>query len=382
MSGGELMAVQAVASLGSKLLGGGGGAQAAPAAAAPGPFDAIMTGQPGGGEQAPPMPGRNSLFSGAQLTPDKAPMPTRNPLFSGSIDGGSSANGSSSRGAAMMPGAGVPLPGRNSLFHDEPGGMAETARGMFSPQPGVMEELADPALPPYSEHGKTAMSAQREALSPAKPIDNNQRARDQGWDVETIYGTELQSGGNGAPYGDLSGTPKSRSGVTEMAKPSPAKLVPPFETSTEEPVQAATTQAAPRLDEPAFDMSAPSAPAAKKATGGLFGITIPGVGELNEKLRGSAQNPLFQIGMGLLSSGYDGSNPFTQMNAGMGRIPGLDIAGNQDRRAQSKADEDAAEAEELRQIMAALAGTAKTGRASDDAGGGSRVAKQAAKVVR
>lgn len=374
MSGGELMAVQAVASLGSKLLGGGG-AQAAPAAAAPGPFDAIMTGQPGGGEQAPPMPGRNSLFSGAKLTPDKAPMPTRNPLFSGSIDGGVSANGSSSRGAAMMPGAGVPLPGRNSLFHDEPGGMAETARGMFSPQPGVMEELADPPLPPYSSHSK-----QRQAAVPVR--DNNTIARENGYDVETIYGTELQSGGNGAPYGDLSDTPKSRSGVTEMAKPSPAKLVPPFEASTEEPVQAATTQAAPRLDEPAFDMSAPSAPAAKKATGGLFGITIPGVGELNEKLRGSAQNPLFQIGMGLLSSGYDGSNPFTQMNAGMGRIPGLDIAGNQDRRAQSKADEDAAEAEELRQIMAALAGTAKTGRASDDAGGGSRVAKQAAKVVR
>jgi hypothetical protein len=364
MSGGELMALQAVASVGSKLFSGGS-AQAAPAAAAPPtPFDTIVQGVPGGEQAPPPMPGRNSLFSGAALTPDETPLPTKNPLFH------------SPQGAAPAAAQGMAMPTKNPLFHDQAGGMGEAARGMFSPKPAgpdIMAELADKPLRGGQDMPKPSGGA--------KPIDNNQRTLDQGWDVETVYGTELQSGSQGAPYGDLTEVPKNRAGVTDAAKPKPSVL-PPVEASSEAPFQASTPMATPKLDDPVFDTAAPSKPGAQNKQGGLFGITIPGVGEVNQALRKTPTNPLFQVGMGLLSSGYDGSNPFTQMNQGIGKIPGLEIAGNQDKRAQSTADEKASEAAELREIMALLAGKTASDDGEDEDKPKSRVARQAAKVVR
>lgn len=369
MSGGELMAAQAVMSIGSKLLGGGG-AQAAPGGApAPGPFDAIAGGQPPAAP--PPPPAKPSLFAGgAQLTPDKAPpLPTKNPLFH-----------SPPGGAGGAPG--MAMPTKNPLFHDQAGGAAEAARGLLAPRPqnDVMAELQDKPLRGGQDMPKPQMAA---------PIDNNQSARDQGWDVETIYGTELQSGSQGAPYGDMADVPKSRAGVTDAAKPpSPAKLAAP-EMDPEAPVQAFTPQGMPKPEmQQGFDTSPPSAPGksgAKPKQGGLFGITIPGVGEVNEKLRKSSTNPLFQVGMGLMSSGYDGSNPFTQMNAGMGRIPGLEIAASQEGRAQTKAERDEAERLERlqqEQIMMAILGKDPGSANDDEDERGGRVAKQAAKVVR
>lgn len=367
MSGGEIPAIMAVANIGSKLFGGGG-AQAAPAAAAPPtPFDTIVQGVPGGEQAPPPMPGRNSLFSGAALTPDETPLPTKNPLFH------------SPQGAAPAAAQGMAMPTKNPLFHDQAGGMGEAARGMFSPKPAgpdIMAELADKPLRGGQDMPKPSGGA--------KPIDNNQRTLDQGWDVETVYGTELQSGSQGAPYGDLTEVPKNRAGVTDAAKPKPSVL-PPVEASSEAPFQASTPMATPKLDDPVFDTAAPSKPGAQNKQGGLFGITIPGVGEVNQALRKTPTNPLFQVGMGLLSSGYDGSNPFTQMNSGIGRIPGLEIAGNQDKRAQTKADQEAdemAQRQQWAQIMAALGTDPNSASEDDEDEPKSRVARQAAKVVR
>jgi hypothetical protein len=48
---------------------------------------------------------------------------------------------------------------------------------------------------------------------------------------------------------------------------------------------------------------------------GLFGGTTSDfLGSLQDKLGDSATNPLFQVAMGLLASGHDGSNPWTTMN--------------------------------------------------------------------
>jgi hypothetical protein len=263
MGGGPLMAIPALLSTGMKLMGGG--AQAAPAggAAPASPFTAGLMGGPGmGGPQQP------------------APPP--------------------------------PMPERNPAFHD-PAGDANGAK-LISEQPG-MRSLMGEALAKPRLSGDSANNFQ------AKPMVRG----------ETIWGKDV-TGQSFKPGGG------------QVVRPEPSPVA-PVQASTANIQPRAATQPPPRIDlsqkapppTPApmagFDTSAPAAPGAPPVQQpvapkpGLWdSLQANPIGTMQEKLKGMPTNPLAQVGMSLLSSGYDGSNPWTQMQAGLGKIPATEIA--------------------------------------------------------
>lgn len=60
--------------------------------------------------------------------------------------------------------------------------------------------------------------------------------------------------------------------------------------------------------------------------GGMFGLNIPGMEEIQRTLRETPTNPLWQTGMGLLQSGADGSNPYANIMANMKGMSAHELA--------------------------------------------------------
>lgn len=98
---------------------------------------------------------------------------------------------------------------------------------------------------------------------------------------------------------------------------------------------------------------------------GLFGKKVQGyAGIMKDKLGDAATNPLFQVGLGLLSSGYDGSNPWTQILKNVNGIQAAQIAGQGADLAHNK-DSREAQQEALQlaymQALQRMGATASTG---------------------
>jgi len=103
-----------------------------------------------------------------------------------------------------------------------------------------------------------------------------------------------------------------------------------------------------------------------------------GIGDLQEKLGESQTNPMFQLGMGLLSSGYDGSNPYKNILAGMGGVQPAMMD-------QYKTDvgiEDRQKEKELADALAAIGLKYTQGEKKDEKPARSRQAAGSARVIR
>lgn len=348
MGGGPLAILPIAAQLGQMAFGGG--AQAAPAPAAGGtPFDGAFT---GGAQQpptpAPPMPQR---APGAQLTGGPTPP---------------------------MPGRGAPpMPGRNmEMFGGAVG--ADYVPGEFEMNP----ELGAP----QSTHMRT----------PPAEADPYALAKRAGYSTDTVYASEVNAGD----------TPPVKT------RPSPQAAAPkglfgeldaPDEADETAPIQAATSSARPQtgprsLMEPDDENDAGEDVSldedGEEETPGLVRRMFGGeagdfMGTLQDKLGDSSTNPLFQVGMGLLASGYDGSNPYAHMTRGLGAIPGqqiaaqnADLAVNADRRAGQAQGQKAKEQQQQDELAALLAAIGAKYGAQGPMTPQSAVARGGAKVIK
>jgi hypothetical protein len=148
-------------------------------------------------------------------------------------------------------------------------------------------------------------------------------------------------------------------GLLDMAKTPPAA-------SPVAPVQAATADVAPQTQ-----------------PRGLFGMSLPaglsnGIGQLQDKLGDASTNPLFQVGMSFLGSGYDGSNPYTAIQKSLGGIQPQQIAG-------AKADQEAADKAkeaQLEQLLMQLGLKFGSGAGGSTVPPASRQAAGAATLIR
>lgn len=327
MGGGPLMmALPTIMKLGGSLMGGqaaGGGAQAAPA-----PVNPMTAGLMGGAGGPPP------------------PVPERNPAFS------------------------------------NPAGDANGAK-LIAEQPAMRSLFTETMSKPRG------VGAQGE--NAAQPVDT--RTPDavgsfgsQPWKQgETVMGKNV-TGQNWRPS----------AGTVSLPDPSPRA-----------PVQAATHQATPApsarpapppaaapslFDAPQpFDTAAPSAPgggpvaAAKPSL--WDGLQKNPIGTIQDKLKGMPTNPLAQTGLGLLASGYDGSNPYTNISRGLSGIQPHEIAlrsaaiADQTAARANKKDEQEGSDAELMRLIAAMQMQAMGG-APQASGTPSKQSQMGARVVR
>jgi hypothetical protein len=304
--GGGLEILPMALSMGSKLFGGSS-AQAAPAAQqAVSPFSMGLMGQPpAGGAPAPKPPMGSSL----------PPVPERNPMFSDPAG--------DARGAKMIE--------ENPMLKGAFAQAMSTPRG----QPPIT-----PAAPPPDVG--TSMVPPRRQIDKATAFDTQPDTR-----TPSVFGRDV-TGQNWQP---------SKGNITLPASP-----------PTRAPVQAATASAAPApepemppvaaakpslFSEQQFDTAAPG-----PSGMGVWDTIKGGLKTAQGKLKGIPTNPMAQVGLSLMSSGYDGSNPYKQMLAGLSGIQpheialrSADIASAGEKR---KADDDAENTAQARQLQAAI----------------------------
>jgi hypothetical protein len=364
-------ALPMILSLGSKLMGGAGGGGSQPVnAPIPTPFDAISGGTPPTPQQNPAFAEDRGLFGGQaemigakpQGTPAPGmPMPGRAP------------------GA---PPSNMPMPGRNDLF----GGPGAEVPDMKSFVPG--EDRMNPELFGGAGPGQTQMKSKPSAMiGPDGGLNNTEAAKRAGYDTkETLYATDVTGQQLPQPQSKLFG------GETAPVQAATAQLMPEDEqagvnftpTNKKTVVDFSANEKTPAVSERYADDVEDEDNAQEDTGKGLFGAGVGGaLGDLQDRLGDSPTNPLFQVAMGLLSSGYDGSNPYATMNKGLGAIPGLQIAKqasthaeNADARATKKSkqdDEDAALMNLVRDLMMKQAAPQAPG---------ANIARGAAKVIR
>lgn len=145
---------------------------------------------------------------------------------------------------------------------------------------------------------------------------------------------------------------------TPQADPMPAMSADP---STTAPLQAASGSSTPEQDRVGL-------------LGKVLGPNnqfVQGLGTFQDKLGDATTNPLFQVGMGLLASGYDKKvNPYLQVGQNLGAL-------NKQQIANQGSDQDAAKlaAEaETNRILAQLLGQAAPQTTAQTAGAGGRPA--------
>lgn len=375
--GGAEIALPALLSVGSKLFGGGGGQQvAAPAGGTP--FD---IGKP---EMNPAFKSDRELFGGP-VPPGPGPAdmaaPIRNPLFGGEIAEpgakGKPAQPITAGAVPPMPGAKPPIPQRNELFGG-PDALGNEP-GAPGPDPWAREKAAG-----FKIDSSTGTRVGPAAGVPDDPTRN------------PLFGGAIDEPG-------AKGKPKATR-IDLKDKFGGATLAAEAEVPDDAAVSAATADAVPAEVPPEEDLAEDppvkvDPPSADKdgnleeeddatSTGpGLFGgSTSDFLGNLQDKLGDSATNPLFQVAMGLLASGYDGSNPYTTMNKGLQGVPQVQLAQQAGQTAESAAGRAAAKAEkELREEetqariaeqLAALAGKMQTQQPQKNiARGGAKVIK-------
>lgn len=67
-----------------------------------------------------------------------------------------------------------------------------------------------------------------------------------------------------------------------------------------------------------------TAPITKPGKGGMFDFLKGPIGGAQAYLKGVPTNPMAQMGLSLLSSGYDGSNPYAAVQKSLGTVPGME----------------------------------------------------------
>lgn len=163
--------------------------------------------------------------------------------------------------------------------------------------------------------------------------------------VETVQGVPMSGG-------IMQADPRNREGLA--ASPAPRAPRAPGGLFAQAP-RAPGEQGGQRVAAPDPAPDAKVMPATEAKPGGLFDAVRGYLGTAQERLKGAPTNPLFQLGMGLAQAGYDGSNPYALINKNLTGIQALQIAANQDTRAQSESERKAAEQLQQQELAALLA---------------------------
>jgi len=252
-----------------------------------------------------------------------------------------------------------PMPQMNPMFHDaQP---PAKPQGMFGAQPvkdqGIPPRpaLASDRIGPGSTHTKTS-----------GPPSNRELGERAGYTTETVQAKTVPRGSSPAPMEDAapiqaasaSAMPKTvadnvKSAGMPMPERRPGMPVPP-------PGQK------------------PPLPKSSSFFDDSLSMVKGGIGDLQEKLGESSTNPMFQLGMGLLSSGYDGSNPYKNILAGLGGVQPAMMD-------QYKTDvgiEDRQKEKELADALAAIGLKYTQGEKKDEKPARSRQAAGSARVIR
>ena len=288
---------------------------------------------------------------------------------------GGSAMAAPAAAEAVMPpfsgayAGGPPLPAINELFHAVgAGNNAPPAAPVPSQKPPVPtmaralppvpdrnplysgDIFAEDMPPMLSYHAPSSIAGANDSTK--SPYD---LARDAGQTTDTIFASPVDSA-TGAPGETEPAYRPSRGGSTTLPK-SPTSQIQGFESSFDTgPVQANTESAEPAEPE------------------GFLA-------QIQDRLKKSPGNPLFQVGMGLLSSGYSGSDPYAAINKNLGGIQAYETGA-------TKAEKEATDLERLREFERMMMEmSARYGGAAGAIGGsatpqGSNQAAGAARVIR
>lgn len=253
--------------MGAKMLAPGG-AQAAPAGG-PAPVNPMTAGLIGQAEQPP--------------TPVPSPM----------------------RGAPT----GVPIPTRNPAFSN-PAGDANGAR-LIAEQPGMRSLMAETMSKPVGGRGDSVLPG-------GEGGDSSGSFASKPWKRgETVFGQNI-TGQNWKPTNGQVDLPMPSDSGPVQAKTLGAQPLP-----ERNPAFHDAPKPAGLFTEQQFDTTAPAKP---KMMGLFDGLLENPIGKAQKFGKGVPTNPLAQVGLGLLSSGYDGSNPYTNIQNALGRIPQTEIA--------------------------------------------------------
>lgn len=216
-------------------------------------------------------------------------------------------------GAGGPAGAGVPpIPERNSLFT---GGVGESARGaqMIKDNPGLIAQAMStprgqppitPSAPVSGEGPGTSMVPPRRVVDKATAFDTQPDTR-----TPSVFGEDV-TGQNWKP-GKTAPMARPVQAATASAVPAPEEAAP----STP-----SVPPAAP-FAEQQFDTAAPG-----PAGTGVWDTIKGGLKTAQGKLKGLPTNPMGQVGLSLLASGYDGSNPYKLIQSSLGGIQPHELA--------------------------------------------------------
>lgn len=306
----------------------------------------------------------SKLFGGGSAQAAPAAQQAMSPFSAGLM-------GQPPAGGAPKPPVGPampPVPERNPMFSD-PAGDARGAQ-MIKDNPMLQGAFAQAMSTPRGQP----------PITPVAPIPAQQSGDSGGsfaakpWKNETVFGDDV-TGQNWKP---------SRGQITlpEQKQPVPAatmSAVPAPERN--ENFHPAPPPAAP-FAEQQFDTAAPG-----PAGMGVWDTIKGGLKTAQGKLKGLPTNPMGQVGLSLLASGYDGSNPYKLIQSSLGGIQphelalrSADIAQATANRTEktSKADDEAAA--QMRALLAQMMmsqGGAQPGQAP-----ASRQAEGQARVIR
>jgi len=229
--------------------------------------------------------------------------------------------------ADKLSGAGGTTPGA------APGGPNPLTAGLLAPPPEQNPQFHTTDQPSLIQ------APERNPMMHATPAEQEMMARmhPQAPTVDSVPATELPPGAPPPAPAPVAG----RAPLTPATPPpgllsAVAAASPTREPSEEAPLQSSTPEASP-------------------ATPGLLSALTSGLGSIQDRLGDAGENPLFQVGMGLLASGYDPKvNPYLAIQKGLGGVQAGQIAG-------ATADRTAKEAEQQQLVEALLARIGVTG---------------------
>jgi hypothetical protein len=228
-----------------------------------------------------------------------------------------------------------------SAFDETPGLQASALLG-GDPEGAMLED--EPPPPVRIDLAKIAEQQNKptriDLSSMPRPKSNEELLAEQGYSPTSIQANVFD------PQGGVTDIPRAAQsgGVTDI--PRSAFEEPAYDEDVPAPVPA---PAAPSAFEPTFDTGQGGSEA------GPFDSFGGGLDYVQDWLGESETNPLFQTGMALLASGYDGSNPFTGMQANLGGVQ-TGLRANATSETESrKAESGIADAGKQAQLQEALA---------------------------
>jgi len=239
----------------------------------------------------------------------------------------------------------APQAGLQSVFDETPGLMA-SARLAGDTEGAMIEDEAPP--PVRIDLAKIAEQQNKpvriDLSSMPRPKSNEELLAAQGFTPNSIQAqpaANVFDATGELPQGGVTDIPRAApgGGVTDIPRSA-------FDEEIPAPVPA---PAAPSAFEPTFDTSGAEEEASP------FDSFGGGLDYVQDWLGESETNPLFQTGMALLASGYDGSNPFTNMQAGLGGVQAGYRANAASDLESRKGEASIADAEQQKQLQAMLA---------------------------